>query len=177
MKRSKIAFDEFNLNIFKAWEKDWFLLTAGDLQAASYNPMTVAWGSFGVMWAKPFAQIVVRPSRFTHHLTETHDSFTLCAFPEEYNEMLTYCGTTSGRDADKTKESNLTPIPSSRVAAPGFDEAELIIECKKMYRHCFEPGQFMNPSIESCYEGSDYHTVYYGEILAINGIAKYRCRS
>ena len=173
MERQNIAFNEFNTNIVRAWADDWYLLTAGDFSAGEFNTMTVAWGSLGVMWSKPFAQVVVRPSRYTHQFMEQYGSFTLSAFPKEYKKALNLCGTVSGRDTDKIKNAGLTPIASSQIAAPGFDQAELIIECKKMYYDDLKPANFLDGAIEPNYNGSDYHRVYFGEVLAIQGIEKY----
>jgi flavin reductase (DIM6/NTAB) family NADH-FMN oxidoreductase RutF len=49
------------------------VLTAGNPE--EFNMMTVAWGSIGRMWSKPFAQIVVRPQRYTRQFLEKSDSF------------------------------------------------------------------------------------------------------
>jgi flavin reductase (DIM6/NTAB) family NADH-FMN oxidoreductase RutF len=79
----------------------------------------------------------------------------------------------SGKDVDKIKESGITPIPSLKVEAPGFDEAELIIECRKIYFDDFHPKHFLDVSIDGNYPERDYHRVYLGEIVTINGIGKY----
>lgn len=176
MERKEITFGEFNLNIIKSWGQDWFLLTAGENASGKFNTMTVAWGSLGVMWNKPFAQVVVRPSRYTLDFMEAGDSFTLSAFSPEYKNTLTFCGSHSGRDLDKVKEAKLTPLASQSIAAPGFAEAELIIECQKIYKTRFEPKDFLSPEIEPCYNGEDYHQVYFGEILKIYGTEKYQAR-
>lgn len=173
MNRSEIPFEKFDSQVFKAWGSDWFLLTAGRFKPGKFNTMTVAWGSFGIMWQKPFAMVVVRPGRHTHAFIEKFDTFTLCAFPPEYRKALNYCGTKSGRDVDKVKETGLTPIASEKVEAPGFKEAELIIECQKIYRDVFNPKNFLDASIEGNYPDKDYHSVYFGEILSINGVDKY----
>lgn len=149
------------------WNDQWLLLTAGDFAQQHFNSMTVAWGSFGTMWHKPFAQIVVRPSRYTFEFTEKYDTFTLCAFAESYRSALQLLGSKSGRDGDKIKESGLTPIISDSVAAPGFAEAELIIECRKMYYYDFKPQHFIDSSIEQLYPLKHYHRTYFGEIEAI----------
>ena len=133
MKRKQIPSDSFRLSICRAWKKNWFLLTSSDFTAGKYNTMTVAWGSFGYMWNRPFAMAVVRPSRYTYEFMEQYPSFTLSLFPPEYATKLTYCGSNSGRDVDKIKECGLTPMASSDVEAPAFDEAELIVECEKIY--------------------------------------------
>ncbi len=61
-----------------------------------------------------------------------------------------------------------------KTAAPAFAEAELVIECRKIYRDALEPKGFLDPQIESNYPQKDYHSVYFGEIVAIRGEAKYR---
>ena len=176
MRRTEIPFADFSINILRAWADDWFLLTAGENAPGKFNTMTVAWGSLGVMWGKPFAQVVLRPGRYTREFVEGFESFTLSALPPEHRSALDFCGSQSGRDVDKVKETGLTPIPSTRVAAPGFDEAELILECRKIYRDQFKPAHFLADSIESCYPAEDYHYVYFGEVVAIHGAAKYSSR-
>ncbi len=173
MKRVEIPFDKFSLQALKAWGSDWFLLTSGDFKTGKFNTMTVAWGSFGVMWQKPFAMVVVRPSRHTYRFIEKHDSFTLTAFDEGQRETLKFCGMKSGRDTDKIKETGITPIPSVKIDSPGFEEAELIIECRKMYFDDFRPKNFLDDSIAGNYPEKDYHRIYFGEIMSISGVKKY----
>ena len=84
-------------------------------------------------------------------------------------------GSKSGRDGDKIKASGLTPIRSSKVAAPGFAEAELILECRKMYYDDIDPEHFVDASIQSNYPKKDYHRAYFGEILAAFGMSAF-CR-
>ena len=174
MRREPIGFDEFNVNAVRVWANDWFLLTAGENAPGKYNTMTVAWGSIGCMWGKPFAQIVVRPSRHTYQFTEACDDFTLSGFGDGQRDALNLCGTKSGRDVDKVAAAGLTAIPSTQIASPAFDEAELILECRKIYRDKFSPDKFLSDDIETNYNGSDYHVIYFGEIVAIHGAKKYR---
>ena len=174
MNRHEIAFDRLCVKTYHLWSDQWLLLTSGDFAGNDFNTMTVGWGSLGNMWGKPFAQVVVRPSRHTYSFMERFDSFTLCAFPERFQDTLSMLGSRSGRDGDKIAESGLTPIRSARVAAPGFDEAELIIECKKLYWDDLEPSRFLDPEIEANYPQKDYHRVYFGEIVAVWGESKYR---
>ncbi|MCX7934184.1 MAG: flavin reductase [Planctomycetota bacterium] len=176
MARSFIPLDELALNIFHAWAEQWFLLAAGDLAAKDYNVMTVAWGSLGVIWNKPFAMILVRPQRHTYRFTEKYPTFTLCAFGPEQRDHLNLCGTRSGRDIDKIKACGWTPIAMSQVAAPGFDEAELILECRKIYFDDIKPERFLAPDIAGNYPAHDYHRFYFGEVLAAWGGERHRCR-
>jgi len=149
------------------------LLTAGDFGAGKFNTMAVGWGSLGTMWGKPFAQVVVRPGRYTREFMEEYDTFTLCAFPEEYRKAVELLGTRSGRDVDKIAESGLTPVAASTVAAPGFAEAELVIECQKIYWQDMDPGNFLDPGIQGNYPQKDYHRIYFGEIVAVSGADAY----
>lgn len=174
MSLPRIPIHDFTVSPHHLWNDRWLLLAAGDLAAGHFNMMTVAWGSFGTMWNRPFAQVVVRPTRHTHGFTERYDSFTLTAFPERLRPVLKELGTRSGRDMDKMGGSGLTPIPGLEVAAPGFAEAELIVECRKLYWQDLEPSQFLDPAIEALYPEKDHHRVYFGEIVAVRGTGAYR---
>ena len=174
MQRESIPFERFRLSVVSIWDRQWLLLATGDFQKKDNNCMTVGWGSFGVMWGRPFAMVVVRPTRYTWQLMERSDSFTLTAYPEEHREKLSYCGSHSGRDGDKAKACGLTACAAGRVRAPAFEEAELLIECRKIYEDDFDPGRFLDPKIETNYPQKDYHRVYFGQILALSGIAAYR---
>ena len=76
-------------------------------------------------------------------------------------------------DTDKIKESGLTPIASQRISSPGFEEGELIIECKKIYYQDINPDMFLADYIPPMYH-NDYHRGYFGEVLGIWGVKKYK---
>lgn len=163
---NKIDLKDLVINPTEIWAKRWFLLTAGDME--NHNTMTVAWGSIGTMWAKPFVQVVVRHSRYTFEFMNQHDTFTLCSFPEAYKKDLGILGQKSGRDGDKIAETKLTAIPSEVIPAPSFKEADLSIECKKIYFQDMEPENFLADYIGDCYPQKDYHRIYFGEILSVS---------
>lgn len=171
--RKNVDLDRFRLRPFYSWDQQWFLLTAGNFENGDFNAMTVGWGGIGVMWNRPFVQVVVRPQRYTYEFMERADSFTLSAFPQAYHEALQLLGTKSGRDGDKIAEAGLTAVASTHVAAPSFKEAELIFECGKVYWDDFEPAQFLEDWIEKRYPRKDYHRIYYGEVLAVSGVETY----
>jgi flavin reductase (DIM6/NTAB) family NADH-FMN oxidoreductase RutF len=173
MERKDIPVNELLLHPFDVWNNNWALLSSGDFAAREFNCMTISWGSLGYMWNKPFAMVVVRPQRYTRKFIDASDSFTLSVFPEQYKETLETLGSTSGREMDKVNASGFTPQSSSRVASPSFLEAELTIECSKMYFDDYEPDNFLADFIEDLYE-DDYHRMYFGQVLAVSGIAKYR---
>lgn len=173
MERQTIQFDQFDTKVFHLFDKQWMLLTSGDYAARRYNAMTISWGSIGFVWGRPFVQVLVRPQRYTFEFMEHYDSFSLCAFPNEYRQALSLLGTKSGREGDKIGTAGLTPIAVECIAAPGYQEAELILECRKIYWQDFDPAHFVAPDIAKNYPIQDYHRVYFGEILNIQGTAKF----
>jgi flavin reductase (DIM6/NTAB) family NADH-FMN oxidoreductase RutF len=176
MTLSPIPVDKFTVSPHHLWDKQSLILTAGDFAAGRFNAMTVGWGSFGTMWNRPIAMVVVRPQRYTYEFIEKYDTFTLCAFPPEHQTAVDLIGTTSGRYINKIAEAGLTPVAASLVAAPIFAEAELAVECRKIFRTVFEPSQFVDPAIDQNYLKGDYHRVYFGEILAVAGIESFARR-
>ncbi|OGJ84287.1 MAG: hypothetical protein A2268_02810 [Candidatus Raymondbacteria bacterium RifOxyA12_full_50_37] len=173
MKLKKIAPNDFIVSVSKQWEKDWLLLTAGDFSKDAYNMMTVGWGAFGVIWGMPMAMVLVRPVRHTYTFMEKYDTFTLCSFPVKYRKALSLCGSKSGRDIDKIAASGLTPLASSKIGAPGYAEAELIVECRKMYFDDLAPRRFLTKKAHAMYPKKDYHRMYFGEMVSIKGTSKY----
>jgi flavin reductase (DIM6/NTAB) family NADH-FMN oxidoreductase RutF len=154
------------------WFKRWFVLTAGD--GKKFNSMTVAWGSIGGIWEMPFVQVVVRPVRYTYGFMNDSPTFTLCSFPSKYRKDVGILGNKSGRDGDKIALTRLTAIPSEKVEAPCFQEADLIIECRKMYWQDLDPDHFLSAKIMPNYPNRDFHRVYFGEILKIRGSDEFK---
>ena len=174
MQRNPIAFNNLHVRAHQLWSEQWMVLTSGSFVDDRFNAMAVGWGSFGTMWSKPFAQVVVRPTRYTLEFMEQYDTFTLCAFPEAHRKAVQLLGTKSGRDGDKITESGLTPVAATKVAAPCFAEAELVIECRKIYWQDMDSANFLDPAISKNYPRKDYHRIYFGEIVAISGIDSFR---
>ena len=172
MTRQTIPIERLGIRPFRIWEQRWFALLAGDHASGRFNAMTVAWGSLGTMWNLPFAQVVVRPTRHTFGFMEEFDSFTLCGFEERHRRSLQVLGSRSGRDGDKIEAAGLTVSASTRVAAPCFAEADLVLECRKMYWQDLEPGHFLLAQIEEKYPEKDYHRIYFGEVLAVTAAAE-----
>ena len=171
MPRQLIPIEKLVLRPQFIWEE--LLLTSGDFSAGRYNAMTIGWGSLGVMWGLPFVQVVVRPVRYTYEFMNQHETFTVCAFPSQFSPALSLLGSKSGRDGDKITESGLTVTPSVRVAAPSYAQAELVLECKKIYWDDLNKDHFLHPVIAKKYPAEDYHRIYYGEILAVLGEPQY----
>lgn len=161
-----IDLKEFSPRIFHLFDDQWLLLTCGDFSRKHFNTMTVSWGSMGIIWNRPFAQVLVRPTRYTVEFMNRYDSFTLCSFGPAHHGALTMLGTMSGRDGDKISASGLTPVASQTVASPAFAEADMILECRKLFWQDIDPSHFMDPAIEKHYPEKDYHRMFFGEITA-----------
>jgi flavin reductase (DIM6/NTAB) family NADH-FMN oxidoreductase RutF len=150
------------------------LITAGDARAdggGDWNTMTASWGGLGVLWGRDVAFMFIRPSRRTFGFANDNGLFTLSFFSEDRREALNFLGSHSGRDYDKAAETGFTPLLFDMAGAQGaigFEEAEDIIICRKLYTHDFDPRQFLDPPlIEKAYQGKDYHRMYIGEILKV----------
>lgn len=153
---------ELNDNIFKTIGKDWTLVTAGNEE--NYNTMTASWGSVGIMWNKPTAFTFIRPQRYTYEFIEKNEYYTLSVYGEEYRKALTVCGTKSGRDIDKAKETGLTPVFTEK--APYFEQARLVLVCRKMYAQDLNEQSVIDESVKSLYD-NDYHRMYVSEIVKV----------
>lgn len=152
---------EISENTFQLIGRDWMLVTAGNLD--SYNTMTASWGGFGHLWNRDVCWCVIRPQRYTYKFIEAADRFTLSFFLKEHRDALKFCGTKSGRDYDKAAETGLTPF-ATESGAVAFEEAKLVLECRKDYIHDLDPNGFLDPRIHSEYPDKDYHRMYLGEI-------------
>ena len=160
----QIEINEFSENPFKLIGSDWMLITAK--KGEKTNMMTASWGGVGILWNKPVATIYVRPQRYTKEFIDNEEYFSLCVLPEEYRQILNYCGTKSGRDEDKIAETKLTVDESEK--APIFKESRLVLICKKLYAQDLTEQSFIDKSlVEKNYKAKDFHTMYIAEIEKI----------
>lgn len=162
MSYREIKPEQISANPFQQIGSQWMLVTAE--KDGKVNTMTASWGGLGVLWRKNVAFVFLRPQRYTKTFVDAGDRFTLSFYGEEYRKTLTYLGRVSGRDEDKVKESGLTVQDFG--GAPAFNEAELVLTCKKLYAQELDSACFMqnNDCNETCYPGKDYHTMYVAEI-------------
>jgi flavin reductase (DIM6/NTAB) family NADH-FMN oxidoreductase RutF len=161
----QISAKEIKDNSTALFADDWALITAGTPE--HFNMMTASWGCTGHLWNKPVAFCFIRPQRYTFEFIEREHSYTLSFFDEAYRGKLQYLGTVSGRDEDKVKGSGLTPkiLPSGNIS---FEEARLIIECKKIYTDFFSEENFVDTAIiTNVYPNKDFHRMYIGEIINV----------
>ena len=150
-------------NVFSLIGEQWMLITAGTPERC--NTMTASWGGLGVLWGTDVSFCFIRPQRYTYELMERSASYTLSFFGEEHRKDLALCGSKSGRDIDKIKACGFT-VAAGAGGAPYFQEAELVLVCRKLYWQDIDPARFLDPGIDAkWYPGKDYHRMYVGEVV------------
>lgn len=130
------------------------------------NTMTIGWATIGYIWQRPVFMVAVRDSRYTFTLLEKTDDFTV-TIPagDDQNQAVAYCGTKSGRDVDKFTECNLRQTQARCTKSPIIAIPGIHYECKIVYRSAMD-NAFLDSDLEKLYPKKDYHTLYFGEILA-----------
>lgn len=98
-------------------------------RAGKSNLLTLAWTGT-ICSEPPMVSISVRPERYSHHMIEETGEFVINLTTEDLVYATDYCGVKSGKDVDKWKEMNLTPIPAEHVKAPMVAESPVNLECR-----------------------------------------------
>ncbi len=176
MNRKEIAHQELWIPGINFWHEG-LVLSSGDFLSGEYNAMTISWGMMGEMWNRPVVQVMVRPQRYTYQFIDNSPDFTVCALSVENRKALTYLGTHSGREGEKISRAGLHPARSQKTSSPVYMEAELILECRRIYWEDVHPSQFFDPELDRNYPSRDYHRLYIGEIIYIEGIEKFRLKN
>lgn len=145
-------------------------LTAG---GGIWNPMTIGWAQFGVIWGRPVVTVMVRKSRYTYGLMEQSGVFTV-SVPRaaELSEELGFCGSRSGRDVDKETKSGLSRLRARAGGADAVAECGAAFECRVVQKQLLELNT-LDPDLRKRYYGAnqafadgDPHMIYVGEVLA-----------
>ena len=130
------------------------------------NTMTIGWATIGIIWNKPIMVVAVRDSRYTYDIMNKASDFSVSLpMNTDLVKALQYCGTHSGESEDKFEASGITTRASKNILSPVISECDLFFECKIVYAQMMDPA-FLDDKIDSrSYPQSDYHKIYYGEIL------------
>lgn len=159
-----VPYESLSFNPFTKIGKDWALLTAGTEE--NYNTMTVSWGGVGFIWGKPSVTVYVRPQRYTKQFVDREELFTLSFYPEDKKQALGYLGKASGRDGDKVAAVGFNPVFSHGTSY--FEEAELVLVCRKMYQAPFTQENFIDKEADAKnYPEHDYHDLYIAEVVDV----------
>ncbi len=155
----EISAKEIKDNLIDAIANEWMLITAGD--QSGYNMMTASWGFLGEMWGNDTAVAMIRPQRYTMEFVEKSDYYTL-SFYGDNKDIHKICGSMSGRDVDKTALTGLTPVFDRNCVY--FNEARLVIICKKQYVQDMKEECFIDKAPLKWYDNKDYHKMIFGKI-------------
>ena len=157
-----------NENAFDLIGKEWMLVTSGTKE--KFNTMTASWGGIGWLWNRPVAFVFIRPERYTHEFIERESRLTLSFYREDCRGILQFCGSKSGRDVDKVKETGLKPV-ALESGAMTFEQARLTLDCRKLFKSPMAEANFIDKSILEKWYGSQpggsLHDVYVVEIEGV----------
>jgi len=129
------------------------------------NVMTIGWALFGYVWRRSILMVAVRNSRFTYGLLEEANSFAVSVPSGPMEKELNFCGSKSGRHFDKFKECGLPTLDTQIVASPLLNIPGYHYQCRLVYKSPMDP-RFLDRDLMPIYPAKDYHTLYFGEILA-----------
>ncbi len=154
-------------NFFEAIGKEWMIVTSGCME--HYNMMTASWGGIGWLWNKPVAFVFIRPERYTFDFIERTGRMTLSFLGKDEKARAAYnlCGSKSGRDTDKTKESGLIPVGIGEKGEDvGYAQSRLTLVCKTLYADDLKAESFAEREICGKWYGKagGYHKMYIVEI-------------
>lgn len=99
-----------------------------------HNIITVAWTGI-VNSEPPMTYVSVRKQRHSHDMIAKTGEFVINMTTEKLAFATDYCGVRSGRDVDKFKEQNLTPVKGEKVNCPVIKESPVNLECKVVEVH------------------------------------------
>ena len=156
--------EDLDQNAFQMIGQDWMLVTA-EVDGKT-NTMTASWGGFGILWNKPVAYVFIRPQRYTKTFVDQSETFSLSFFDASFRKTLNYLGSVSGKNEDKITKSGLTL--KHLEATPYFEEARLVMRCKKLFAQDLNPVSFIDTTlIDKIYPTRDFHTMYISEIAEV----------
>ena len=86
--------------------------------------------------AKPIFTVFVRQSRHTKKLLDKNGEFTINVPRKgaDVKQIMSVCGTKSGRDMNKIQELGLTLEDPQVISVPGIKELPITLECRVVYK-------------------------------------------
>ena len=168
MAKTEIPYSRFLPQVLQRMRDGGLLLVSVGADGIA-NAMTVGWGAFGPLWARPTVTLQVRRSRYTWSRLEEVGEFTVNVPPPALGDACYYCGNVSGRDEDKLARLQLAVSPGRQVRAPVLDDCILHFECRVLYKSDVDLGALAQSVRDSVYGSDDLHRTYVGEIVACYG--------
>jgi len=120
-----------------------------------YNIFTASWT--GTICTDPaMCYVSIRPERHSYGIIKKNMEFVINLTTKKLARATDWCGVRSGRDYDKFKEMELTPVQGSKVKAPLIKESPINIEC--VVKEIKQLG---------------VHDMFIAEVVAVNADKKY----
>lgn len=142
-----------------AMEKEWAVAVVND--GKETNGLTIGWAGFGVLWNKPTATIYIHKTRYSKHIFDGAEYFSICFLKDR--QQLKYFGRVSGKDENKMEKCGMTVVDD---VAPYFAESKVVVLCRVMGKSDFNLCS-VDKDVKQWYEQSGVHTQYYGEIVKV----------
>jgi flavin reductase (DIM6/NTAB) family NADH-FMN oxidoreductase RutF len=118
--------------------------------AGQANIITLGW--CGVASSDPpIIGVGIRPERYSYDIIKRSGEFVVNIPQASQVELVDFCGTISGRDADKFARCGFTALPGQSVQAPLIAECPVNLECRV---------------VQELSLGS--HDLFLGEVLAVH---------
>jgi len=109
------------------WPMRHYLITCGHPEQSNIIAVSFC---MPVSKEPPMAACAVGKSAYSRELIEQAGEFVINVPSEELKRHIYYCGSVSGRDADKFRETGLTKTPARSVTVPVIDECVAHMECR-----------------------------------------------
>ncbi|NPA67889.1 MAG: flavin reductase family protein [Chlorobi bacterium] len=94
-----------------------------------YNIITISWTGT-VNTNPPMVYISVRPERHSYQILKKNKEFVINLTTEKLARATDFNGVKSGREINKFKVTNLTPVPARKINTVLIGESPVNIECK-----------------------------------------------
>jgi flavin reductase (DIM6/NTAB) family NADH-FMN oxidoreductase RutF len=103
------------------------LVTCND-DKKNTNIITIAWHT-SISRKPPLYGISISPKRYSYGLITKSKEFVVNFIPYSKVKEAEFCGTHSGRNTDKLRQTGLTLIPAQKLSTPLIKEGYAHLEC------------------------------------------------
>jgi flavin reductase (DIM6/NTAB) family NADH-FMN oxidoreductase RutF len=164
MERQPVAYDyQLSETLSKLLKPG--LLLASTKKDGKSNVMAIGWATVGIIWGKPIFQVLVRPSRYTYEFIENSMVFTVNVPTDAMRRWVGITGSVSGRNVDKFGQYNVVTSPALNVPTITINDCPMVYECRVVHFNDVLPPHLSDDIERGAYKGSDYHRIYFGQIL------------
>lgn len=130
------------------------------------NVMSTHWGTMGTLWNNSVFVLPVRPSKLSHDLIEQNKCFAISVPKKDMRNEIIQCDHLSGFFTNKFEALHLHPKRARSINTYILSECGLILECKVVFSADMTREQ-LDPELRAeMYSCKDFHTMYFGEIVA-----------